>query len=330
MRSRREAELAQLVADTRRLDALVDDLDAAKARGREMRAQLRCTRSGDGEGGATSTADGGALRMSVAYTRGAASVRVAALELAAPAVYAVVGPNGAGKSSLFALLRACASGGGGGHVPSDIAVEAGAALALPAGDVALVSQRQYCPLHSRPIEWLAHALPPSQAPPEPPEALAARAAELAAALRFGGGANLSESLQQEHEDYCGTLSGGQRAKLDLLSQVFLRPSCPALLLLDEAFAPLDPASKALVMRRLRSFCAHSLVLVIYHGDDADDGADSEEAPAAQGQADASTQTAAPAAAASSEAEVCAVGDGFFDGIVGFSDDGDVTLVQRCN
>ena len=61
----------------------------------------------------------------------------------------------------------------------------------------------------------------------------------------------------------------------------------------------------------------------------DDGA-SEEAPAAEGQADASTQTAAPAAAASSEAEVCAVGDGFFDGIVGFSDDGDVTLVERCN
>ena len=56
---------------------------------------------------------------------------------------------------------------------------------------------------------------------------------------------------------------------ELISQVFLKPRCPALLLLDEAFAPLDPTSKALVMRRLRSFCAASLVLVIYHGEDAD-------------------------------------------------------------
>ena len=35
------------------------------------------------------------------------------------------------------------------------------------------------------------------------------------------------------------------------------------------------------------------------------------------------------AAASEQAEACAVGDGFFDGVVGFSDDGNVTLVERC-
>ena len=50
-------------------------------------------------------------------------------------------------------------------------------------------------------------------------ALAARAAALAAALRFGGGTNLSEVLLLEHDDFCSTLSGGQRAKLELISQV---------------------------------------------------------------------------------------------------------------
>ena len=273
VRSRREAELAQLVADTARLTSFVDHLDTQRARAHAMRAQLRCTVSGGGgEGG------GAALHMAVAYRRGAAAVRVRGLVLRAPGVYAVIGPNGAGKSSLFGLLGACAAGGG--HVPTDIAVEEGARLSLPPGDIALVSQRQYCPLHSRPVAWLAHALPPKgepqvtpqatpQAPPDRPPhaseggavaeaeavaaevALAARAAALAAALRFGGGTNLSEVLLLEHDDYCSTLSGGQRAKLELISQVFLKPRCPALLLLDEAFAPLDPASKQVVMRRLR-------------------------------------------------------------------------------
>jgi hypothetical protein len=35
-----------------------------------------------------------------------------------------------------------------------------------------------------------------------------------------------------------------RLDLEHISQVFLKPRCPGLLLLDEAFAPLDPASKA--------------------------------------------------------------------------------------
>ena len=44
-------------------------------------------------------------------------------------------------------------------------------------------------------------------------------------------------------------------------------------LVDEALAPLDPTSRATVQARLRAFCAArgSLVLVIHHDDDADDG-----------------------------------------------------------
>jgi len=358
VRSRREAELAQLVADTARLTSFVDHLDTQRARAIAMRAELRCTISGGGEGGEGGEGgkvaeaggdEGAALHMAVAYRRGAAAVRVRDLSLRAPGVYAVVGPNGAGKSSLFGLLGACAAGGG-GHVPTDMTVEEGARLSLPPGDVALVSQRHYCPLHCRPIAWLAHALPrPNDAPPDaplraPPDAplrasgseataaeegaeeaaLAARAAALAAALRFGGAANLSEVLLQEHDDYCATLSGGQRAKLELISQVFLRPRCPALLLLDEAFAPLDPASKALVMRRLRSFCAASLVLVIYHGEDADTDGDAADEGVVGGGGAPPDEPVASAAA-----EACAVGDGFFDGVVGFSDDGNVTLLELC-
>ena len=38
---------------------------------------------------------------------------------------------------------------------------------------------------------------------------------------------------------------------------------------DESLAPLDPASKLLVIRELQRFCAQSLVLLIYHADEAD-------------------------------------------------------------
>ena len=135
----------------------------------------------------------------------------------------------------------------------------------------------------------------------------------------------------------------------------------ALLLLDEAFAPLDPASKALVTRRLRSFCAASLVLVIYHGEDADaDADDADDGTGALGDGDGAPLDVLPRAddlnkndnndgnldkekdqdladdddgsiapVASPVAEACAVGDGFFDGVVGFSDDGNVTLLELC-
>jgi hypothetical protein len=39
-----------------------------------------------------------------------------------------------------------------------------------------------------------------------------------------------------------------------------------MLLLDETFAPLDPASKRLVQAQIRAACRNSIVLVIYHRD----------------------------------------------------------------
>lgn len=37
-----------------------------------------------------------------------------------------------------------------------------------------------------------------------------------------------------------------------------------MILIDEAFAPLDPSSKLLVQEKLKEFCSSSLILVIYH------------------------------------------------------------------
>ena len=73
-------------------------------------------------------------------------------------------------------------------------------------------------------------------------------------------------LQQEKDDWFGELSGGQKSKVELVRTVFLRERCPEVLLIDETMAPLDPASKEVVMSKLKNFCADSIVIVIYHTD----------------------------------------------------------------
>ena len=127
------------------------------------------------------------------------------------------------------------------------------------------------------------------------------------------------SLLREHEDWGGSMSGGQRVKLELIRSVFLPGACPDVLLLDEAFAPLDPSSKLLIMRRLRRLCSASLVLVIYHANTGEVGTDQAKA-SALGSADAL-------------AGVCSeAGGSFFDGVMQFSDDGHATfdpVAGRC-
>jgi len=73
-------------------------------------------------------------------------------------------------------------------------------------------------------------------------------------------------LFAERDDWYGELSGGQRVKAEMIAKVFMRSSCPHMLLLDEAFAPLDPKSKELLQNKLKAFCAGSLILVIYHSE----------------------------------------------------------------
>ena len=127
------------------------------------------------------------------------------------------------------------------------------------------------------------------------------------------------SLLREHEDWGGSMSGGQRVKLELIRSVFLPGACPDVLLLDEAFAPLDPSSKLLIMRRLRRLCSASLVLVIYHANTGEVGTDQAKA-SALGSADALTGVCSEA------------GGSFFDGVMQFSDDGHATfdpVAGRC-
>mmetsp|Transcript_64188 Transcript_64188/g.119333 ORF Transcript_64188/g.119333 Transcript_64188/m.119333 type:complete len:157 (-) Transcript_64188:22-492(-) len=75
-----------------------------------------------------------------------------------------------------------------------------------------------------------------------------------------------QDLHAVQDDWYGTLSGGQRTKAEFISQVFLHSACPPVLLLDEAFAALDPESKRLVQRKLKEFCSKSLILVVHHSD----------------------------------------------------------------
>merc|ERR1712228_866362 len=76
----------------------------------------------------------------------------------------------------------------------------------------------------------------------------------------------ASALRAHTEGWYSKLSGGQRGKMEFIRKIFLRDRCPGVLLIDEAFAPLDPRSKQLVQQKLKEFCAESLVLVIYHGD----------------------------------------------------------------
>jgi ABC-type Mn2+/Zn2+ transport system ATPase subunit len=73
-------------------------------------------------------------------------------------------------------------------------------------------------------------------------------------------------LQEDKDDWFGDLSGGQKSKVELVRTVFLKEQCPDVLLIDETMAPLDPASKEVVMSKLKNFCRESIVIVIYHTD----------------------------------------------------------------
>lgn len=260
---------------------------------------------------------GGSIRLSLDYARGEANVSVAALELTMGQSYAVVGRNGGGKSSLFALAMACADG-----VPAPASIEVSRLdrFVLPSRDVALVPQKGYCPLHSRPVDWL-RAVEDGEAAGSllrglDDAALAARFAELAKDLRWndesaGGDDALVAWALEEAEDFCGALSGGQRSKYELIRRVLApRSDCPAVLLMDEVLSPLDPRSKKAVHRVLRERCPASLMLTIFHADGepaAGDGAAGDEGGESGDAID-------------DDDDAChAMRSGMFDGVVEFVD-----------
>lgn len=207
------------------------------------------------------------------YRRGHVRVRFKDIVLRAGKVYAITGANGCGKSTFFALLASCGHFSAAlppgmsevgkdwedGSLPllDDSGVMRG--IALPSDDIVEISQQMYCPLYIEPMTWLQRHVAERETSPQIPQLLS----ELDFAKESSGGLRDFHSVET---NWYGKLSGGQRSKAELISQVFLRHRCPDILLIDEALAPLDADSKILVQRKLKSFCNESVLLVIHHLD----------------------------------------------------------------
>jgi len=249
-RSRAEAELGELTADVERLETFSQALsDARGSKDASLGRTCRSLLPGGPAG----------LKLDVAFTRGAA--RVNAKALAKPGdILAVSGPNGGGKSSLFALLQACARGDA--APPPGLVLEKEGVVAVP-NTLVHVAQQPYCPLHATPIEWAATRV-------QGTDVLDDVASLLDGLDMYPGSFTNKTALSEEQDDFCGSLSGGQRVKFELVRQVFLPHKrgvvCPELLLLDEIFSPLDPASKATAQKALKDACSASVVLAIFHAE----------------------------------------------------------------
>ena len=136
----------------------------------------------------------------------------------------------------------------------------GGAVAVPR-TLIHVAQQPYCPLHAVPLAWATTRV----------EASVDAVASLLDELDFFPGAQTNKTLlTEEQDDFCGSLSGGQRVKFELVRQVLLPHEkglpCPDLLLLDEIFSPLDPASKAVAQKSIKDACPASIVLAIFHAE----------------------------------------------------------------
>eukprot|EP00438_Fugacium_kawagutii_P003248 Skav226646 [mRNA] locus=scaffold1:57871:59432:- [translate_table: standard] len=222
------------------------------------------------------------------YQRGRVHVRIGHFDdvvLRSGKVYAITGANGCGKSTFFALLASCgrfssalppgmeeSESKDGGSLLLDGGVMQG--IVLQSDDIVEISQQMYCPLYIEPMAWLQrHAASTSQ--DQIPELLS----ELDFVKESLNGKSKTSTLAKSslntldsfdfnsvQTNWYGKLSGGQRSKAELVSQVFMRQKCPDILLIDEALAPLDADSKILVQRKLKSFCNESVLLVIHHMD----------------------------------------------------------------
>jgi hypothetical protein len=167
-------------------------------------------------------------------------------------------------------------------------------IVMPSSKVVEISQNFYWPLYSKPIDWIFEEHISTTYTPIQLEKVARKVAEELHSLEFFQQAQattedetkdnvlsdetsdaisaeatiqrIMSEIVQEKEDWFADLSGGQKSKVELVRTVFLREECPDVLLVDETMAPLDPASKELVMAKLKLFCRDSIILVIYHTD----------------------------------------------------------------
>eukprot|EP00928_Gymnodinium_smaydae_P098469 TRINITY_DN9162_c3_g4_i1.p1 TRINITY_DN9162_c3_g4~~TRINITY_DN9162_c3_g4_i1.p1 ORF type:complete len:858 (-),score=205.56 TRINITY_DN9162_c3_g4_i1:103-2676(-) len=279
-RTRKEAALASMRTHMDRLQELSSLLNETSSRGRAS-CTVDATRD---------FVDVSALE----YRRGSSEVAIPSLQLQLGKIYAVTGANGCGKSTFFSLLASC--GRKAPVLPAGLEIGANSGtLVLPSDDVVEITQHLYCPLYSTPRSWLlleaeadcARSNATADGSGEGVcelEAAEQRIERLTTDLRFFGAGEASAGsrkaksdateagglstavLNVVKDDWHSQLSGGQRCKLELIRQVFLRKACPRIVLIDEAFAPLDPESRQVVQTRLRDFCRNSLLLVIHHSD----------------------------------------------------------------
>eukprot|EP00588_Corethron_pennatum_P024073 CAMPEP_0194332058 /NCGR_PEP_ID=MMETSP0171-20130528/57857_1 /TAXON_ID=218684 /ORGANISM="Corethron pennatum, Strain L29A3" /LENGTH=721 /DNA_ID=CAMNT_0039093759 /DNA_START=421 /DNA_END=2586 /DNA_ORIENTATION=- len=258
MRSRQESELASMKSSIKILRDLKDIWDKS-----EERNLLDCTISNNN-----------ALTIdSLAYTRGSASVKITNISLL-PGIYAVTGANGSGKSTLFRLLMGCTSNSQSVDLDSSVMINSPGLVQMPSSDVVEISQNFYFPLFSAPFDWIFNIdIFEGVADASNKEKMVIQLEKELRSLKFYpetqldlSESTLMDDLTSVEDDWFSVLSGGQKSKVELVRKVFLADQCPRVLLIDEAFAPLDPESKSLVMQKLKSFCSNSIVLVIYHAD----------------------------------------------------------------
>jgi len=173
-------------------------------------------------------------------------------------------------------------------------------VTMSSSNVVEISQTFYWPLYSKPIDWILQKSTAENLTEKERQEGVRRVAELLHSLEFTQNIGMKEvdkmesktlaypyeepnnvvassptgdvitriieDLEEDKEDWFNDLSGGQRSKVELVRKVFLMDECPHILLIDETMAPLDPRSKSLVMAQIKSFCAGSVVIVIYHTD----------------------------------------------------------------
>ena len=336
MRSRSEAELAQLSTDIEKLRELAD----LWTRDERERRLMPCTLDREHHKKI--------VIRNLQYSRGTACVRADHVELH-PGVYALTGSNGSGKSTLFRVLMACSSNEQSIDLPISInlhtpmeplaeeddflresaclesdendtevdeedceanidsdgnveIVEATSRelnttsvgerhpvpkllMTMPSSHVVEISQNFYWPLYTKPIEWIYQDLRTEEVEQDVLSKRVRKVAEHLHSLEFfqslqqsdddpKDGASTAEAtinrieqeLQEEKEDWFSNLSGGQKSKVELVRKVFMHDHCPEVLLVDETMAPLDPASKSMVMAKMKDFCKDTVMIVIYHTD----------------------------------------------------------------
>eukprot|EP00510_Aplanochytrium_minuta_P006698 CAMPEP_0184031842 /NCGR_PEP_ID=MMETSP0955-20130417/2558_1 /TAXON_ID=627963 /ORGANISM="Aplanochytrium sp, Strain PBS07" /LENGTH=456 /DNA_ID=CAMNT_0026317705 /DNA_START=349 /DNA_END=1719 /DNA_ORIENTATION=+ len=270
-RNRAEAVIAKIKFEIKKLEKL--QLVWSQSRTRRL---LKCHI----ESPTNEAANPLALRIpNLSYSRGSSSVEIKNLEIPQGLMVAISGANGSGKSSFFNLIMSCDSN----LRPIDLheSININASMTYPliylsSNTVVEITQSHYWPLHAVPYSWMISRYSESESV-EYVHGKMSKISKLLQRLEFlGTGSknvtndylNLDKEMRMEHRDWFGSLSGGQQAKVEMVRKVFQLESCPKLLLLDEAFAAIDPISKVKVFEMLKSFCCDkgSTVLVIYHAD----------------------------------------------------------------